>query len=165
MKRAFIFLGLVCLLVSTIPSNTTATQEFEKLNLRAFPNPSSGPVVAFNLPKASKVSLGIYDISGKMIRSLIESQYLEAGEHTYLWNGRNERGEQVSNGIYFARLQVGTQYKGLKLTYIKAAMGGKGTITSLSIVGVNTPFTPERKARANARRRKVLQTNLRRYRS
>jgi len=60
---------------------------------------------------------------GKKVKDLVQDRYLETGEHSYAWDGRNEQGKQVGSGTYFVRLRAGTEHKGLKLTYMKAARG------------------------------------------
>jgi photosystem II stability/assembly factor-like uncharacterized protein len=64
--------------------------------------PASNPETAirYNLPFAGKVSLVIYDVSGRLIKAL-ESGNRTAGEHTVRWDGRDSRGERVASGVYF----------------------------------------------------------------
>ena len=121
MKRILMIAG-VCFLALIIIASIAATKQ--GLTLQAFSNPRSGPLVTFSLPKASKVSLEIYDITGKKVMNLLENQYLEAGEHTYSWDGTNEQGKQVSSGIYFVILRTAEGYRSLKLTYIKPTVIG-----------------------------------------
>jgi hypothetical protein len=55
---------------------------------------------------------------GKKVKDIVQDQYLEAGEYSYAWDGRNEQGKQVGNGIYFVSLRAGKEFRRLKLTYI-----------------------------------------------
>ena len=79
-----------------------------------YPNPFN-PVttIAFGLPEAGKVSLVIYDITGREVQSLINS-HLSLGEHEAVWDA-----EGFSSGIYFARLDNGKAQMTQKLLLIK----------------------------------------------
>ena len=68
------------------------------------PNPFSDQVrLTFSLNRAARVSIRVYDASGRLIRKLIEGG-LRAGTHSATWNHRDDRSNKVSNGIYFAKL-------------------------------------------------------------
>jgi flagellar hook assembly protein FlgD len=72
------------------------------------PNPlREGAEVSFSLETPSgNVSLGVYDVSGRKIRSLCEG-YQPAGEHRIFWNARDDRGQRVPGGVFFLRLNAG----------------------------------------------------------
>lgn len=68
------------------------------------PNPFSPETrIAFDLPKAGPVELGIYGVNGRLIRTLVK-ETREAGRHTAGWDGRDDVGEKVGSGIYFYQL-------------------------------------------------------------
>ena len=54
----------------------------------------------------SAVNLAIYDVRGSRIRTLVEGPF-PTGRHSVQWDGRNQRGEQVSSGMYFVQLRTG----------------------------------------------------------
>ncbi len=70
----------------------------------AYPNPFN-PIttIKFDLPSSSHVSLKIYDIDGKLIKSLIDSGR-ESGYHSVEWDGTDNNGQIVSSGVYFYRI-------------------------------------------------------------
>lgn len=76
-----------------------------------FPNPvrsaSAMMVIPFQIPQQSDVTLTIYDLLGRRVR-LLEQGLKPAGFHQTLWNGFDDNGVRVENGIYFVRLQAGT---------------------------------------------------------
>ncbi len=76
------------------------------VELRAnYPNPfNPSTTIPFTLDRVRRVSLRIYEPSGRLLRSLIEEQTLTAGSHSYVWNGLDDRGRTVSSGVYFCRL-------------------------------------------------------------
>jgi len=70
------------------------------------PNPFN-PVttIAFSLPEAGTVQLGIFDLHGRLIKSLVRGS-LPAGEHSVTWNGRDALGRSVASGTYFCTLRA-----------------------------------------------------------
>jgi hypothetical protein len=73
---------------------------------RPYPNPGSGSVrVRFSVPVACAVDLRVYDVSGRLVRTLA-SGVLEAGEHRITWDGRTDSGERAGSGVYFLRFRA-----------------------------------------------------------
>ena len=69
------------------------------------PNPFlGGSSIEFTLAQGEHVELGIYDLSGRRVRSLSDG-WLAAGSHRFAWNGRDERGRPATAGVYFVRLE------------------------------------------------------------
>jgi hypothetical protein len=74
-----------------------------------YPNPSShGFRVRFALPRAGFVSLGVFDVAGRRVASLIEG-LRPAGEQTASWDGRTSDGAAARAGLYFLRLDSGNE--------------------------------------------------------
>src|SRR5262249_25154992 len=65
-------------------------------------NPSTR--IGFDLPHAAVVQLDVYDVAGKHLRELTQAQW-NAGHHEVEWDGRDDRGRQLSTGIYFYRMR------------------------------------------------------------
>ena len=72
-----------------------------------YPNPFN-PVttIQFGVPEESKVTLMIYDLLGREVRTLINSN-LKPGYHKVVWNGTDHFGNQVATGMYFTVMQSG----------------------------------------------------------
>lgn len=84
-----------------------------------YPNPFNATTrIVFGLPEASDISLEVYSITGQKVCSLMNG-HLEAGRYNINWNGKDATGEPVSSGVYFYRLQTGTETKTLKMTMLK----------------------------------------------
>lgn len=78
------------------------------------PNPfNPTTVINFNLPTSGKVTLKVFDISGKEVGVLI-NDYLEAGEHSVQFDGST-----LSSGIYYYKLVNGNQTQMRKMILIK----------------------------------------------
>ncbi len=72
-----------------------------------YPNPfNPSTTIRFYLPRASRVDLDIFNISGQRIAHL-QGGFLKAGAYQVQWNGTNDLGKPVSSGMYFYRLQAG----------------------------------------------------------
>ncbi len=88
-----------------------------------YPNPfNPSTTLSFEIPgiegERSLVSLKIYDLRGRCVRTLVDSE-LPAGSHSVQWDGRNELGEQVSSGIYLYSLRAGDETFARKMTLVK----------------------------------------------
>jgi hypothetical protein len=73
------------------------------------PNPASpGTVVSFDVPNpGAEVSLRVYDVNGRLVRSLVEG-HKTAGYHSAAWDLRNDGGRAVAPGVYFCRMEAGS---------------------------------------------------------
>ena len=61
----------------------------------------------------------VYDVSGRVIRVLVNSTVTGAGEHAAHWDGTNTKGEPVAGGVYFYRLRAGEFVQTKKMSLIK----------------------------------------------
>lgn len=92
--------------------------------LQNYPNPFNPETwIPFQLKEANQVYLTIYDSRGQVIRT-IDLGFRKAGiyrskETAIYWNGRNQVGELVANGIYFYRLEAGDYQEIRKMTILK----------------------------------------------
>lgn len=69
------------------------------------PNPFSLETsIRYGLPASAPVRLAIYDVSGRLVRTLLDGDHRPAGAHEVAWNGRDERGMPAAAGVYFARI-------------------------------------------------------------
>ncbi|MCK4412098.1 MAG: class II glutamine amidotransferase [Candidatus Eisenbacteria sp.] len=83
------------------------------------PNPFSGSTtIAYRLAASQHVSLRLFDIGGRCVRTLFEGVQ-PAGLHELAWDGRNGEGRWLGTGVYFCRFESGaaTQTRKLVLTH------------------------------------------------
>ncbi|MEO0083584.1 MAG: T9SS type A sorting domain-containing protein [candidate division WOR-3 bacterium] len=81
-------------------------QTFSKtIAINCFPNPSVSPKIELEILKPSTVSLKIYDINGNIVRNLINKN-LNAGKTVVVWDGKDDNGTKVAQGIYFVKLST-----------------------------------------------------------
>ena len=74
-----------------------------------FPNPTrtdESTIFRFRLAAVESVKLSVYDVTGREVRTLIDSARLGQGEHSYRWNGCDGNGESVPAGAYCCRLEL-----------------------------------------------------------
>jgi len=68
------------------------------------PNPfNPETTIAFAMKEAGKVSIEVYNVRGQKIRILVD-EYADKGEHSVVWNGRDDNGRDVASGFYFYRM-------------------------------------------------------------
>ena len=72
----------------------------------AYPNPSRSDItVGFALPRAGAVTLRMYDVSGRIVRTLLDAT-LPPGPRTVHWDRRTSSGRLADPGVYFYELRV-----------------------------------------------------------
>ncbi|MDW8108098.1 MAG: FG-GAP-like repeat-containing protein [Candidatus Kryptonium sp.] len=73
-----------------------------------YPNPFN-PVtwIEFALPKDEFVTLKIYTIDGRLVRTLVENKYYPAGKHLLSWDGRDDNNLEVASGVYIYKISAG----------------------------------------------------------
>jgi hypothetical protein len=70
------------------------------------PNPSLDKTeILYQLPIKSRVTLTIYDLTGRIVRRLID-RIEGPGCKTIIWNGQDENGKEATSGIYIYKLQT-----------------------------------------------------------
>jgi len=98
------------------PSNTVTVEPVSNqdqvlgsplLTLSNHPNPFNPDTrISFSLREAAQVKLQIFNLKGQLVKNMLEGN-LTAGNHTIVWNGKDDKEQPVSSGIYFLRLNDG----------------------------------------------------------
>jgi len=92
--------------------------------LQAFPGPGNPSIwIPFTLSEAEHVIIKIYDMAGRLVRTLDLGQkasgaYVSKDKAAY-WDGRNESGEKVTSGIYFYLMEAGSFRAMKKMVILK----------------------------------------------
>ena len=85
-----------------------------------FPNPfNPSTKIRFSIPNRDNVSLTIYDIHGRLVRTVISNTEYNAGTYDATWDGTNDWGEKVASGIYFSKLIAGKFTETKKMSLVK----------------------------------------------
>lgn len=84
-----------------------------------YPNPfNASTTIRYSLGKPGLVQLEVFGLSGQRIRSLVKVWH-EPGAYQISWDGEDEQGEEVSTGVYLARLRVDGMAQVHKLMLVK----------------------------------------------
>jgi len=84
-----------------------------------YPNPfNPQTTLAFALPQAAHVTLKIFGLDGTHVRTLIDERR-EAGRHEVVWDGRDEAGQALATGAYFAMIDAGDFHQVRKMVLMK----------------------------------------------
>jgi hypothetical protein len=90
------------------------------VGLQASPNPLNPRTdISFELNKKARVQLAVYDVSGRLVRTLVAGDVMDPGKRSVTWNGDDERGSPVASGTYIYRLQAGAIEKTNRMTLIR----------------------------------------------
>jgi len=78
------------------------------------PNPfNSSTTISYQLPEPGEVSIGIYDINGRLVTALVDGR-IEAGYHHAVWDGST-----VPSGIYFCRMEAVGYSRSVKMVLVR----------------------------------------------
>jgi hypothetical protein len=84
-----------------------------------YPNPfNPTTTISYDLPEQAQVTLGIYDLLGKQIKTLV-NQSQDAGNRTAVWDGTDDLGRQVSAGVYLYQIEAGDFTQTRKMVLLK----------------------------------------------
>jgi len=84
------------------------------------PNPfNPATEIRFELLQPTAVQLDIVDLAGRRVRRIYSRTYLEAGVQRVMWDGRDDAGGVVSDGVYLLNLEAGEERLSSKLTLLK----------------------------------------------
>jgi len=73
-----------------------------------YPNPMGNVTqIKYALPKASWVSMSVYNVSGQLIKSLV-NELQKTGQYSISWDAKDAKGQRVAPGIYFYTFEVHT---------------------------------------------------------
>ncbi len=87
--------------------------------LNIYPNPfNPTTTIKFTIPTAAKVSLQLFDITGRLVRTIIDD-YKQAGNYSVNFDAKDNSGWQLSSGVYFYRMQAADQVITRKCVLLK----------------------------------------------
>jgi len=91
----------------------------ECLLLDVIPNPmKTHSAIRYALRSEGAVSLSIYDVSGRLIKNLV-NEYQQPGTCSIAWNGMDDNDRQVSAGVYFCVLKTEDQQVSKKIVTVE----------------------------------------------
>jgi flagellar hook assembly protein FlgD len=84
-----------------------------------YPNPFNPTTeISFALPKASKVTVAVYNLLGQQVATLLNGELI-AGSHEVVWNGTDASGRSVGSGVYFYKITANSLDNSSKFSSVK----------------------------------------------
>jgi len=105
----------------------TSLEDAEKLTrivksfklMQNYPNPfNPSTTIQYEIPKAGKVEVQIFDIGGQLIKN-IYSETQKAGSQKVVWNGQNNSGARVASGLYIYTVKFENSVFSKKMILLK----------------------------------------------
>lgn len=96
---------------AAVDNREATSQEGTIFSFTPMQNPSRGASVdfRFTLAEASKVSLELYDLRGRLVATVLD-EFAAAGSHTASWDGESGASGRIASGVYFAVIRAGNTY-------------------------------------------------------
>jgi hypothetical protein len=81
------------------------------------PNPlNPEAVLSFATSKSGAVKVQMFDLQGRLVRTIMDEGFAAAGYHDLRIDGRNANGNKLASGVYFVK--IATQHDGTETTSI-----------------------------------------------
>jgi hypothetical protein len=105
--------------VANTLSGVGETPKSYVLSISAYPNPfNPSTTIRYTVPSKGRVSVNIYDARGAHVATLVDDEK-ETGAFTREWIGRDDAGQAVSSGVYFARVSHSSGTRSYKMVLLK----------------------------------------------
>jgi len=105
--------------LTAVPPWSPASGATAAASLRTCPNPfNPRTTIAFAMPVAGRARLRVYDVAGRLVRTLTDAEFL-AGDHLTTWDGKDSAGRTMSSGVYFAGLESGDRIETARMVLIR----------------------------------------------
>jgi hypothetical protein len=90
------------------------------LEVTVAPNPlNPSGTVSFSTPRSGQIRIRLYDLHGRMIRTIADATLAPAGPHDYTFDGRDDRGVPIATGVYFYRLETSEGITGGRIAILR----------------------------------------------
>ena len=105
--------------LTTAVKNTLASLPMQFSLDQNYPNPfNPTTTIYYQLTTASLATLKVYDVLGREVATIV-NEMGTPGKHTALWEGKNDRGESVSSGVYMYQMRAGNAVITRKMILLK----------------------------------------------
>jgi flagellar hook assembly protein FlgD len=84
-----------------------------------YPNPFNPHTeISFDIPEMTDINVSVFNLMGQKVKTLVNDN-ITPGYHTIMWDGTNDKGLQVSTGMYFYTLQSSEKRVMRKMLFLK----------------------------------------------
>jgi len=84
-----------------------------------YPNPfNPETIIRFSTPVPVRAELQIFNVLGRRVR-VLANEIVGAGEHRFIWDGRDDAGNPVGSGVYFYRVKAGDEVRTRKMLLLR----------------------------------------------
>lgn len=91
--------------ITVAPATGLTDIKDNSLNVNTYPSPFTENLsISFSTPQKVATKVCIYDITGKVVKILANTEF-DKGNHIITWDGKNDEGETVNQGIYFYMIE------------------------------------------------------------
>ena len=105
--------------IDVVSTEDTDTPSFETKLSSNYPNPfNPSTTINFSVKAETHVSIEIYNLRGQKVKTLVDREY-KAGQHTKVWNGKDDNSKDVTSGIYFYKMRSGRYTSTKKMILLK----------------------------------------------
>ena len=107
--------------ISMTPLTSSDQNEVQKLSYLTgnYPNPfNPETTISFYTAEPSDTEISIYNIHGQKVRQLV-NENLSTGQHSVVWDGKDDAGDEVASGIFFYKMKSGDYVSYKKMIMIK----------------------------------------------
>ncbi|MDP2960813.1 MAG: FlgD immunoglobulin-like domain containing protein, partial [candidate division Zixibacteria bacterium] len=101
-----------------VPTNYSLGQNYPNPFNPATTIPFQVYSLEFGVGRPIRTTLTVYNILGQRVRTLVDENKLP-GRYEVIWDGKDEKGKEVSSGIYFYRLEIGGSKETEKMVLLK----------------------------------------------
>lgn len=108
-------------------TNITGVEDYQELQqiiesfklMQNYPNPfNPSTTIEYQIPKTSNIILSIFDVSGKLIKEILNETQAE-GAYKVTWDGTNQSNTNVASGIYIYTIKCGEQLLSKRMILIR----------------------------------------------
>ena len=83
------------------------------------PNPfNPRTTIRYRVGAPGRVILGVFDVRGRLVVRLVDA-LRHVGEHTVVWDGKNDAGKRVGSGVYWGQMKTGAFVSNKKIAVLK----------------------------------------------
>lgn len=84
------------------------------------PNPANPMTqVTFELKEPSLIRVEVFDVAGRLVKRLVQGEFMAAGTVSLLWRGVDEQGRAVASGTYLLRVKAGQEVSTDRITLVR----------------------------------------------